>query len=172
MTAASTLRIRPAVEGDAALLFQAEYQTSLIPGRLISFPDELDPAGFVAKIVWLREHGCYLVAEALGQPVGHASLEPMPLRAMAHVFSLTIVVHPGQTGRGIGRALMAALLHWAEEQPHVEKLELRVREGNTEALRLYQQFGFVEEGRFEKRIKLADGSCLADISMAKILHFP
>jgi putative acetyltransferase len=52
----------------------------------------------------------------------------------------------------------------------MEKLELRVREGNTEALRLYQQFGFVEEGRFEKRIKLADGSCLADISMAKILR--
>ena len=160
------------MEGDAALLFQAEHQTSMIPGRLISCPDELDPSAFAAKIVWLRECGCYVVAEAEGQPVGHASLEPQALRAMAHVFSLTIVVHPGHTGKGIGRALMAALVHWSEDQPHVEKLELRVREGNTAALRLYEQFGFVEEGRFERRIKLADGRYLADISMAKILHFP
>lgn len=62
---------------------------------------------------------------------------------------------------------MRALLSWAEQQPQLEKIELLVRERNSVARKLYQQFGFVEEGRFERRIKLADGSYLADIAMAR-----
>lgn len=54
-----------------------------------------------------------------------------------------------------------------ECNPGVEKIELRVRERNTVALQLYARFDFVEEGRFERRIKLGDGTCIADISMAK-----
>jgi L-phenylalanine/L-methionine N-acetyltransferase len=111
----------------------------------------------------------YAVAEIDGAPVGHALLEPGALRAMAHVFSLTIVVHPGNVGRGIGTALMEFLLAWADDHHQVEKIELRVRETNLAAQRLYTRFGFVEEGRFSKRIRLPDGTCIADLSMAKFL---
>ncbi|WP_220086662.1 GNAT family N-acetyltransferase [Herbaspirillum rubrisubalbicans] len=83
--------------------------------------------------------------------------------------SLNIVVHPGNTGRRIGTALMEFLLAWAAEHPEVEKIELRVREGNLVAKRLYERFGFVEEGRFSKRIRLPDRTYLANISMAKFL---
>lgn len=93
----------------------------------------------------------------------------MPLQAMSHVFSLTVVVHPGYTGRGIGSALMSHVLTWAEDNPLVEKVELRVRESNAVARRLYARFCFVEEGRFERRIKLRDGTYVADISMARFL---
>lgn len=89
---------------------------------------------------------------------------------MSHVFSLTIVVHPGNTRRGVGTVLMESLLAWAIENHVVEKIELRVREGNHVAQRLYKRFGFTEEGRFEKRIKIADIAYLADIAMAKFLR--
>jgi L-phenylalanine/L-methionine N-acetyltransferase len=46
----------------------------------------------------------------------------MSLAQSAHVFRLTIVVHPGHTDRGIGRALMNDLLSWATQSPRVEKL--------------------------------------------------
>ncbi|WP_075255778.1 GNAT family N-acetyltransferase [Herbaspirillum camelliae] len=163
------IKIRRAQPGDATTLYRAECTTSRTPGLLVSDPEELSESSFYEKILWLGEAGIYVVAEVDGAPAGHALLEPGAMRATAHVFSLTIVVHPGNTGRGIGTALMEFLLAWAADNHVVEKIELRVREGNLVAKRLYDRFGFVEEGRFSKRIRLPDGSYLADISMAKFL---
>jgi putative acetyltransferase len=163
------IAVRNALPADAAVLCLAERETSKTSGLLISLPHEFSEADFRSKIVWLSDAGIYFVAEIGGKVVGHVLLEPMPLDSMSHVFSLTIVVHPGYTGCGVGTRLMNALFDWASRHPHVEKIELRVREGNAGAIRLYQRFGFVEEGRFEKRIKLSDGNYLADISMARFL---
>ena len=161
------IHTRHAVPGDAQALCAAERETSKTPGLLVSLPHEFSESSFENKIAWLATAGVYLVAEMGGEMAGHALLEPMPLRATSHVFSLTIVVHPGHTGRGVGTHLMHAVLHWAGRHPAVEKIELRVRETNAVARRLYQRFGFIEEGRFEKRLKLADGTYLADICMAR-----
>jgi len=169
MSGADVIRIRPATPDDAAAMCRAERETSRTPGLLISTEAELSEQDFRTKIAWLTEAGIYVIAEIDGAAVGHASLEPLPLQAMSHVFSLTVVVHPGYTGRGIGSALMAHMVAWAEGNPLAEKIELRVREGNAVARRLYARFGFVEEGRFEKRIKLKDGAYLADMSMARFL---
>lgn len=164
-----SISIRRAHPEDAQALYRAEYATSLTPGLLVSRPDELSAAAFAEKIRWLNTAGIYAVAEAGGRPVGHALLEPGSLRAMSHVFSLTIVVHPGHTGQGVGTALMRFLLDWAQENPVVERIELRVREGNVPAQRLYARFGFIEEARLQNRIRLEDGSRLADILMARLL---
>jgi ribosomal protein S18 acetylase RimI-like enzyme len=87
-------------------------------------------------------------------------------RSTAHIAQLTIVVHAGFEGRGIGRALMNHLIDWARGEPSVQKVELRVRHENERAIRLYRSLGFSEEGRFERRIKLADGRYLDDVAMA------
>ena len=163
------IRTRHAVPGDAQALCAAERETSMTPGLLISRPDEFSASSFESRIVWLATAGVYLVAERSGVIAGHALLEPMPLSSLSHVFSLTIVVHPGQTGHGVGTHLMRAVLHWAEHHPAVEKIELRVRETNAVARHLYRRFGFIEEGRFEKHLKLPDGTYLADISMARFV---
>ena len=165
MTARAT--IRKAGRDDAGALCAAEKVTALTPGRLVSLPQELQVEAFERKIELLEHEGIYLVAEQDGGPVGHALLEPMTLTALSHVFSLTIVVHPGYLGLGIGTALMTELMEWAQSHPRVEKVELRVRATNVRALALYKRFGFVEEGRFEKRIRLPDGSYVADVAMAR-----
>jgi RimJ/RimL family protein N-acetyltransferase len=106
------------------------------------------------------------VAERNSQIAGHALLEPLGREALAHVLSLTIVVHPGHLEQGVGRALMTRMLDWARNRLGLLKIELRVRETNHRARRLYEQFGFIEEGRLQKRIRLPDGSLIADINMA------
>ncbi|MEO6922149.1 MAG: GNAT family N-acetyltransferase [Collimonas sp.] len=163
-----TYRIRPARETDAPILCAAERRIAETPGRLASHPDELRETAYADKIRALDGLGCYLIAEKDGAIVGHAVLEPVASRkALAHVFTLgSMVVHPGSEGQGVGTALMQALMQWVQQQPHVERIELRVREQNTAARRLYENFGFVLEGRFDKRIKLADGSYLVDLMMA------
>jgi ribosomal protein S18 acetylase RimI-like enzyme len=159
--------IRQARIEDASTLCAAERQIARTPGFLVSQPDELRTDAYAALITVLAGgSGCYLVAEEKGNIVGHAFLEPMSLRSIRHVVRLTLVVHPGHDGRGIGSALMNALRDWARSAPAVEKVELMVRSTNDRARRLYEKFGFVEEGRFRKRIRLPDRTYIDDVAMA------
>lgn len=121
---------------------------------------------FVTKIRELSVAGSYVVAEEGGTIVGHAFAERMPLVALRHVTRLTIVVHPGHTGRGVGTGLIEHLQRWAIAEPDVEKIELLVRSINTRAIELYQRLGFVEEGRFKNRLRLPDGQLVDDVAMA------
>jgi RimJ/RimL family protein N-acetyltransferase len=157
--------IRVARESDAAQLYAAERETARVPGRLLSQPEELLESVFVQKIRDLSKVGSYLVAENDGKIVGHALLEPAgTLVALAHVRTMTIVVHPGNTGNGIGTALLRSLLEWARSA-EIERVELRVRETNVAAIHLYKKCGFSEETRFSKRVKLMDGTFIDDIGM-------
>ena len=159
--------VRAARIEDAPTLCAAEREISRTPGRLVSQPEELSTESFATTIAAMAQGaGCYVVAEDSGALVGHGFLKPMDLQAVAHVVRLTIAVHPGHSGRGVGTAIMAALADWARRTPGVEKVELLARSTNQIALRLYRKFGFVEEGRFRHRIRLANGTYLDDVSMA------
>jgi len=147
------------------MICAAEVETAGTPGKLVSHPHELKVESFAAKIAELQARGRYVVAEEDGRPVGHAVLEPMSLERLAHVVRLTIVVHPGFERRGVGTALMKDLVDWASANPSVGKIELLVRASNEAAIALYRKFGFVEEGRLIKRLKLEDGSYLDDVAM-------
>lgn len=158
--------IRPAMVADAPLLWKAEVETARSAGRLVSRPHELLLEAFEAKVGELGPRGCYLVAVDKGETCGHAFLEPMSLEAVQHVYRLTIVVHPGRTGGGVGTALLTHLQRWVASFADRRKIELLVRASNPDAVRLYRRLGFVEEGRFRDRIRLPDGTFVDDIAMA------
>jgi len=159
------LRLRVAEPEDAASIAAAEAETAEIPGLLVGRPGEIPPSAYASKIADLRGHGRYIVAEEDGALAGHAFLDPMELLANAHVFRLTIVVHPGHRGRGVSRAMLGDLLSWAASDGRVAKVELLVRATNEPAIRLYRESGFGEEGRFRQRARQPDGTLLDDISM-------
>lgn len=161
------LTFREARETDAAVIAGAEHDTAETPGLLNALPGEIPVTAFRDRIRALASdpRGLYLVAEREGKVVGHLLLDPLPLAQNAHVVSLNIVVHPGATDAGIGRALLGEAIEWARRNPAVEKIELRVRSGNARALHLYESFGFVAEGRLRRRLKLADRVYLDDIEM-------
>ena len=110
-----------------------------------------------------RGGGIYLVAERTGTVVGHAFLESLSLAATSHVARLTIAVHEGHQRRGVGRALLHELLRWARSNPRVEKVELQVRSSNDGAVALYRSFGFVEEGRKTRRLRIGPNEYLDDV---------
>jgi putative acetyltransferase len=158
--------IRVARIEDAAVLTKAEQDTAQIPGLLVSRPHELTTESLAARITELATLGRYIVAENNQRIIGHALLDPMRLEATAHVFRVTIVVHPGFHNRGVGEALMRDLLNWARQAAHLEKIELLVRATNERAIRLYSRMGFIEEGRFRKRMRLVNGGFVDDLAMA------
>ena len=160
------MQIRTATPEDAEAIAAAEEETRQVPGLLVGWPGEIPVEAYRGKIAKLADDGRYIVMEENGAPVGHAFLDPMPMRANAHVFTLTIVVHPGHVGRGVGRALLRDLLDWAQRDTRVGKIELNVRAGNLRAQHLYRRSGFVEEACFRRRVQRLDGEYEDDIGMA------
>ena len=98
----------------------------------------------------------YLVADAAGEAVG--SLEIVRERGAATAHVATFGMHVARTwrGRGVGSALLAEALRWAEAVG-VRKVELCVYPDNAAALALYASFGFREEGRLVRHSLRADG---------------
>ena len=160
------MKIRRARPDDAAALAKAEQTLARTPGRLVSRPHELKADDFRRKIVELTRTGLYVVAEERGRIVGHALLAPLDREAIAHVFRLTIMVHEGHQGRGIGTALMKHLMEWARRDRRCLKIELGVRLVNRGAARLYKRLGFKLEGRLKKRLQMPDGTFIDDFLMA------
>lgn len=160
------MQIRIATPADAEAIAAAEEETRRTPGLLVGQPGEIPVEAYREKIAKLATDGRYIVAEENGVPIGHAFLDPMSMRANAHVFTLTIVVHPGHVERGIGRALLRDLLEWANHDSRVGKIELNVRAGNLRAQNLYRSFGFAEEARFRNRVHRIDDEYEDDLDMA------
>lgn len=161
------MKIRLAQSADAALLCQAEQVIATRPGHLVSRPDELHVQNFVATIE--KPTTRYIVAEENNEIIGHAFLEQMGLQAVAHIMRLTIAVHEGHQGQGVGRLLMTELIDWAKSTPSVEKIELHVRATNLRAIALYKKLGFEEEGRLKKRIKISETEYVDDLTMGLVL---
>lgn len=160
------MHIRIASIDDAEAIAAAEAETQRTPGLLVGRPGEIPLQAYRDKITKLAADGRYIVAEDANGIIGHALLDPMPMQANAHVFLLTIVVHPGHLGQGIGTAMLQDVLDRAERDRRVGKVELNVRAGNLRAQTLYRHFGFVEEARFRGRVRRSDGVVEDDIGMA------
>lgn len=166
------MRIRTAHEDDAEAIANAEYETAAVQeGLLVSRPHEIPVQAFRDKINQLSDDNgeLYIVLDDDGELKGHLILEPLGLQAVRHVVGLTIVIHPGHTGHGLGRKLMEYAIEWARQSSHVEKIELRVRSTNARARNLYESLGFRVEGILEDRIKLSD-SYVDDVLMAMFVR--
>ncbi len=86
-----------------------------------------------------------LVAEIDGRVVGDAGLHLNRGRRM-HAGGIGMAVHDDFQGRGVGSALMTALMDLADNWYNLLRLDLQVYTDNEAAIRLYQRFGFVIEG--------------------------
>jgi putative acetyltransferase len=84
----------------------------------------------------------------------------------SHAAELGIGVHDGYQGRGIGTALLGALIDLADNWWNVPRLELGVFADNTGAIKLYHRFGFIEEGT-RKGHAFRDGAYADVVMMAR-----
>jgi len=108
-----------------------------------------------------------LVAEVDGKVVGDAGLHRSRRPRNLHVATLGIAVHDAYQGRGVGKALMAALIDAADRWLNILRIELEVYTDNERAIKLYESFGFVIEGR--KRMNaFRDGQYVDSFVMGRI----
>lgn len=97
---------------------------------------------------------CRLVAKASPTVLGWAALSPTSKRACyAGVAEVSVYIAAAARGRGVGKALMSALVA-AAEQHGLWTLYSAVFPENEASLRLHLQNGFREIGRRERIAKL------------------
>lgn len=85
--------------------------------------------------IWLARDGGRAVGVCVGF-MGYSTFRAMPL---LNIHDLAVL--PGERGRGVGRALLAAAEAHARSAGCC-RLTLEVQEDNAPALHLYQRFGF------------------------------
>ena len=102
--------------------------------------------------------------------VGWCDLSPIPRPVQAHCAVLGIGILGEHRRRGIGAALMLATLGKARETG-LTRVELTVRERNTDAIALYENLGFRHEGRQRNAVRI-DGAYENLLAMAILFDDP
>jgi RimJ/RimL family protein N-acetyltransferase len=142
------MNVRPADPRDAAeLVALAEAVGSEPEGWLISDSRWRSVGDERRYLRAVRKHpdAAVFVAENERGIVGRLSIARDPHPASRHVADLGLMVAASSRRKGVGWALLEQAAAWGREAG-VTKLELHVFPHNEPAIRLYEKFGFVQEG--------------------------
>ena len=158
--------IRRVEPGDYKAVQQVHATPKSLAGTLqLPFPSE---EMWKKRLEGMGEDRYALVACIEGEVVGMGGLElfaKSPRRR--HVAYVGIAVHDNWQSKGVGSALMEALIDVADNWFNLSRLELDVFVDNEPALRLYKKLGFVIEGT-QKKHSFRDGEFVDSYRMARV----
>ena len=145
-----TTVIRDARELDLAAML-AIYNDAVLTTTAVY---DYQPRSSEQQVAWFKakqEHGLpVLVAEDHGAVVGFASYGPFrPWPAYLHSVENSLYVMPEQRGRGIGSALLPALIQRAAERG-LHTMIAGIDATNEASLRLHAKFGFERVAQFRE----------------------
>src|SRR5688572_23573463 len=112
-----------------------------------------------------------LVASVAGKVVGNLGLTRLTRPRRAHVGVIGMGVRDDWQGKGVGSALMQAVLDLADNWLGLRRLELRVYADNARAIALYRKFGFELEGT-HRAYAIRNGVYVDSLSMARLVEGP
>jgi len=114
------------------------------------------------------EGAYHLLACVEGEVVGQLGLHTAPNSPRRrHVGQIGMAVRDDWHGKGVGTALMQAVVDLADKWLNLRRLELEVYIDNEPAIRLYKKFGFVIEGT-KVEYAFRDGHYVDTYMMARL----
>ncbi|MEU4508639.1 N-acetyltransferase family protein [Nonomuraea wenchangensis] len=140
--------VRAAVPADLAAVtaINAHY----VAHTVITF-EETPPtvADWQARLADLTARGFpFLVADVGGEIAGYAYAGPWrPKPAYRHTVEDSIYLAPGHVGRGLGNALLAALIDGATAAGLRRMIAVIADAGDDRSIALHRRHGFTEAGR-------------------------
>ena len=161
--------IRQATENDASDIITYSKTLFASTDQVLTTPGEYSITEENEK-VWinnLKENpgSNILIAVLDNQIAGLLFFIANAKRKNSHTGEFGLSVHPNLQGLGIGHLLIEALLIWANKNERIEKVYLKVFDTNKNAIKLYKDLGFIEEGRHIKAIKQMSGEYVDTIQM-------
>lgn len=167
------ITIRSALPQDAQALLEL---TSLVVAEgefLMTTADEFQITTEQEK-AWIEsfainEGKIILVAVAEDQIIGMLDFKNGSRKRLAHQGDLGMSVQKAWRSRGVGTALLQALISWGQTNPLIEQIRLAVFSTNEAAIHLYSSMGFVQEGRLMNQAKLDNGTYCDLLLMARFV---
>ncbi|MHB8651518.1 MAG: GNAT family N-acetyltransferase [Minisyncoccota bacterium] len=120
-------------------------------------PDEIPTHETLERIVETQrktQQGEIFLAKSASHTVGYTTIQRGMLDCNRGVGTLTFGVCDSYQGRGIGSALMEAVIDWSK-QHDVYRLQLDVHVDNHRAIALYTKYQFRIEGTMHRCVKIA-----------------
>jgi RimJ/RimL family protein N-acetyltransferase len=163
------MQIRTATDADAEPL--RRYAEALFSEDLPGIfrretPTLAEEAEFIRSHLG-PENATMLLAEDEGRIIGLLAFMGRTRAEEAHGGEFGLSVAEGYRGRGIGTALIGALVAWAPEHG-VSRIEVVAWSNNPGAARLYRRLGFVDEGLARAAV-IRDGRPIDVHLMARLL---
>ena len=163
------LQIRPCAPADVPAI-AAIYAHAVRHGTASFELDPPDDAEMARRREALVSAGYpYLVAQAGGTLLGYAyasAYRPRP--AYRSTVEDSVYVAPHGQGRGVGRALLSALIGACEERDFRLMVAVIGDRASTGSIRLHESLGFVHVGALEP-IGYKHGRWLATVLMQRVL---
>lgn len=128
------------------------------------------PRTFVEKRIAGGPGTHTLVAEENGAVIGQGVLFQGSGRT-AHAAEVVLWAHDDHSGRGVGTALMEAMIDLADNWLGLRRLALTVNADNARAIGLYERMGFEREGVLRGDV-LRDGVLIDSYAMARLRDAP
>lgn len=164
------ISIRRATPQDASGLTALMREESVY-GNLLQLPHPSEAAWRERLEANPSNGDVQLLAIAQDQVVASAGLHGNIHIRRRHAMHLGMAVAGQAQGKGVGSALMAALIDYADRWAAVVRIELTVFSDNERAVALYRKFGFVQEGVF-RAYGLRDGRYQDVLAMARLHPSP
>ena len=95
-----------------------------------------------------------LVAHIDDKLVGLVTFTGRDLERVRHSGEVGLIVSKEKWGMGVGKSLMKCLHLWANANPTISKIDLRVRLSNHRAINLYESLGYQVEGWIRRAVKI------------------
>jgi RimJ/RimL family protein N-acetyltransferase len=138
------IRIRPVQESDAAALFPLVYQSPLTDWLVWDGPASFEDyragiAAFAAQTRAGEKHIFTILEPETGSPIGNINIRPQPAEPTG-IVGLWIG-EPFQ-GKGYGAAAIAAIVRYAFDHLHLERIDAFVFTGNYPSRRAFEKNGF------------------------------
>lgn len=169
MTAAPGLVIRRASPDDAPGFVRLFSDEDVFGNTLqLPYPDVESWRKRIAEMAQPGTSDISLVGLRDGELVASAGLfRRSPALRQRHVASVGISVAREAQGQGVGAAMLEAVVDFADNWAQVLRMELTVFADNERAVRLYEKFGFVVEGR-HRGDTLRAGRYADSLTMARL----
>lgn len=153
------MRIREAVPDDAPALLEMFRTAIRETGFLMTTPEEADNISVLQEKKFINKYhdnanNLFLIAVAEKKIVGSLSLTQSRWSRQKHIGEFGVVVLEVYWNMGIARRMINYLMHWAAVHPLIRYIQLSVMANNEKAIRMYQNFGFTEEGRRPRAVYL------------------
>ena len=150
---------RPAKLYDALRL--RDYFEALLEERCPFFltresPPTLDEAAEIIRDYAESPRSALIVAEVPDSIVGFIQFCGFSHPQQTHWGTLAVSVLRPWRRRGVGRALVTALLGWAKGVEGLRRVSLEVFATNTPAIRLYESLGFAVDGAKRDGVRVGE----------------